>query len=268
MAGCNRVSGVYPCLRDLSGVWERSPVAKRWSPDSRQLAFVSGRDLYLADADGTHPRQPRTFADFPNKARFSMDGKRLRFSLKSEGTNTSSLWEMRSDGSHLRPLLPGWRTDAMQCYGDWTSDGRYYFFEVQGASGSSDLWALRESQGLLQRTNRPVQLTNGPVWYTDAVSSPAGNRIFANGVLLQAELVRYDPSAQPYLSGISAGEADFSPDGQWIVYVSYPDLTLWRVRTDGSQRMQLTYKPHGGNSSEVVARWQADRLWPSSPWSG
>src|ERR1700757_3834105 len=139
-------------LRRLGGISGSEGV---WSPDSPQLAFVSGRDLYLAAADGTHPRQPRTFADFPNKARFSMDGKRLRFSLKSEGTNTSSLWEMRSDGSHLRPLLPGWRTDAMQCYGDWTSDGRYYFFEVQGASGSSDLWALRESQGLLQRATPP-----------------------------------------------------------------------------------------------------------------
>jgi Tol biopolymer transport system component len=189
--------------------------------------------------------------------RFSIDGKRLRFSLRKEGTNTSSLWEMRADGSNLHPLLPGWKTDAMQCCGDWTADGRYYFFEIQAPSGSIDLWALPEPRGPLFRATHPVQLTNGPVWYTLPVSSPEGNRIFANGLLLQAELVRYDSSTNqflPFLSGISAGEADFSPDGQWIVYVSYPDLTLWRVRTDGSERMQLTYKP----IAATLPRWSPD----------
>jgi len=228
-----------------------------WSRDDRQLAFVNGLDLYLADSDGSHARKIKTFAEIPQHVRFSPDGQRLRMTLKPPGKNISTLWEMRADGSDLHPLFPGWKTDAMQCCGDWTHDGRYYIFDVQASASSEDLWAAGDTQPLFRRDAEPVQLTTGPLWYTDAVSSPDSNRIFANGKLLQGELVHYDTQARqfvPYLSGVSAGEADFSPDGQWIVYVNYPELTLWRSRTDGSQRMQLTYWP----VYATLPRWSPD----------
>jgi serine/threonine protein kinase len=228
-----------------------------WSPDDRQFAFVSGRDLWVADSDGSHPRKLRTLPGFPANVRFSFDGKRLRFSLRTDGTTASSLWELGTGGSDLRRLLPGWKADTPQCCGEWTRDGRYYVFIVRSSSGSLDLWAFREPKKPFEWRSHPVQLTNGPVSYMNVVSSPEANRIFANGVLLRAELVRYDSATRqflPYLSGVSAGEVDFSPDGQWIVYVSYPDLTLWRARTDGSQRMQLTYKP----LLATLPRWSPD----------
>jgi Tol biopolymer transport system component len=63
---------------------------------------------------------------------------------------------------------------------------------------------------------------------------------------LRGELARYDSKSRqftPYLSGISAEWADFSGDGKWIVYVTYPEHTLWRSKIDGSERLQLTYPP-------------------------
>jgi serine/threonine protein kinase len=228
-----------------------------WSPDQRQLAFVRGLDLYLADPDGSHALKIRTFSEIPNHVRFSPDGRRLRLTLQPPGKNVSSIWEMHADGSDLHPLFPGWKATALQCCGDWTRDGHYYVFQVQPPAGTVDLWAVRDRRRLFPRPPEPVQLTTGPLWYMDPVSSSEGNRVFANGVLLRGELVRYDSQARqflPYLSGVSAGEADFSSDGQWIVYVSYPDLTLWRARTDGSQRMQLTYPP----ISATLPRWSPD----------
>jgi Tol biopolymer transport system component len=58
----------------------------------------------------------------------------------------------------------------------------------------------------------------------------------------------------PFLAGISAGELDFSRDGKWVTYVSYPEGTLWRSRLDGSDRLQLT------NSSSLanLPRWSPD----------
>ena len=47
----------------------------------------------------------------------------------------------------------------------------------------------------------------------------------------------------PFLSGISAMFTTFSRDGNWVAYISYPDHTLWRSRSDGSERKQLTYPP-------------------------
>jgi len=87
--------------------------------------------------------------------------------------------------------------------------------------------------------------------------SPDGKRLFAEGVLSRGELVRYESRSRqfaPFLSGISAGEVDFSRDGKWVAYVSYPERNLWRSRIDGSEAQQLTYAP-------VVAflpRWSPD----------
>jgi Tol biopolymer transport system component len=84
-----------------------------------------------------------------------------------------------------------------------------------------------------------------------------GKKLFAIGTHQRAELVRYDPKSgefDPYLGGISASDVDFSRDGQWITYVSIPDLTLWRSRLDGSARLQLTYPP----MRTTLAHWSPD----------
>ena len=228
-----------------------------WSPDGRQLIYTRGVDLYLADADGSHSRKLKSCPGIPGQVRFSPDGERLRFTLTPTGKSISSLWEMKIDGSDLHPLFPDWKTDSMICCGDWSSDGQYYAFVVQAAAGTKDLWLVREHPYSLFRKSEPVQLTSGPLWYTDPVFAPREKRVFANGILLQGELVRYDAGSRQfvsYLSGVSAGEADFSPDGQWIVYVSYPELTLWRARTDGTQKMQLTFWP----LYATLPRWSPD----------
>ncbi len=63
----------------------------------------------------------------------------------------------------------------------------------------------------------------------------------------------------PYLNGISAEMVDFSRDGNWIAYVTYPERELWRSRPDGSAALQLTHGPLGAalprispDSSQVV----------------
>ena len=48
---------------------------------------------------------------------------------------------------------------------------------------------------------------------------------------------------------------DFSRDRQWIAYAQYPDLTLWRSKIDGSDRLQLTFAP----MKTFLPRWSPDR---------
>ena len=70
-------------------------------------------------------------------------------------------------------------------------------------------------------------------------------------------MVRYDSRSQqflPFLSGISVDQADFSPDGQWVTYVTVPEGTLWRSRVDGSERLQLTNAP----LFAILPRWSPD----------
>src|SRR5499425_45310 len=58
----------------------------------------------------------------------------------------------------------------------------------------------------------------------------------------------------PFFLASSAGELDYSRDGQWVTYISYPDGTLWRSRADGSDRIQLTYAPVFAG----LPRWSPD----------
>ena len=73
-----------------------------------------------------------------------------------------------------------------------------------------------------------------------------GKRLFAIGSQPRGELARFNQKTQqfePYLSGISAEGVDFSRDGQWVTYVTYPEGSLWRSKADGSERLQLTFPP-------------------------
>lgn len=59
---------------------------------------------------------------------------------------------------------------------------------------------------------------------------------------------------EPYLSGVSGGQIDISRDGRWVVYVTYPDDSLWRSRIDGSDKLQLIHSP----ITAAVPRWSPD----------
>jgi Tol biopolymer transport system component len=122
----------------------------------------------------------------------------------------------------------------------------------------TNIWAIREGKGLFRTARpQPVQLTVGPLAFMGPTLSPDGKRLFAVGVQNRGELMRYDRKSRQfvsYLSGLSAEGLDFSRDGEWVTYVSFPQAALWRSRLDGSQRLQLT------DSSMVVGlpRWSPD----------
>jgi Tol biopolymer transport system component len=120
------------------------------------------------------------------------------------------------------------------------------------------VWAIDEREGWFRRANRePVQLTSGPVNFSYPIASKDGRRLFVHGNLSRGELVRYDArSGQflPYMSGLSAEFLDFSPDGQWVAYVTYPEGALWRSRADGTERLQLTSLP----MQAALPRWSPD----------
>jgi Tol biopolymer transport system component len=108
--------------------------------------------------------------------------------------------------------------------------------------------------------------------FSDPISSKDGKELFAFGVLPRAEVVRYDLSTHrfvPFLSGLSAEGLDFSRDGNWVTYTSYPEGALWRSRIDGRDRLQLTFPP----MRVLLPRWSPDGRQivfmgspPSGPW--
>jgi Tol biopolymer transport system component len=210
------------------------------------LVFAKGKDFYIAEHDGTNPRKFATAPDWPCQISFSPDGTRIRFTDWNSADNASAIWEVRADGSSMHPVFPGWNDPPNECCGHWTPDGRYYVFQ-SSRERSTNIWVVRERSAWWRKASRePVQLAVGPMQLSGPLPSADGKTLFAIGTHPRAELVRYDAKSGefvPYLGGISAGDVDFSRDGQWVTYVSYPDYTLWRSKLDGGSRLQLTYPP-------------------------
>jgi Tol biopolymer transport system component len=227
-----------------------------WSPDGEQLVYAQGSALYLAKNDGTPESKLTTVAGTPWWPRWSPDGTRIRFSVADTKTNSSSMWEVGTDGTGLRPLLPGWNHPPNECCGTWTADGRYFVFSATKAN-KSNIWVRRENIGLHRASREPVQLTVGPLGFYDPLPSADGRRVFVIGVSERAELQRQDAKSgqlMPYLTGISPESADFSHDGQWITYIRFPGSTLWRSKVDLSESQQLTFPP----MQAALARWSPD----------
>jgi Tol biopolymer transport system component len=89
------------------------------------------------------------------------------------------------------------------------------------------------------------------------IPSRDGKKLFVVGATTRGQLMRYDVKSgqfAPFLGGMSAEFIEFSRDGQWVAYVTYPEGTLWRSKADGSERLQLTYPPN----EAVLPRWSPD----------
>ena len=236
--------------------------ASVWSRDGQQLAYLHEHEIFVARWDGTQQHKVITVANSCFALQFSPDGKRLRFSAGEQqgppDTRNSRLWEVGIDGRGLHQLLPeSFHQDPGECCGQWSGDGSYFFFVAQ-RNGRNDIWALREKAGFFQRASAdPQPVTAGPLSYSSPAPALSGNRLFVIGEQQRAQLEHFDVKSEqflPYLDGISGGEVDFSRDGKWFTYVSYPDNLLWRSRIDGSDKLQLASTP----TRASMPRWSPD----------
>jgi Tol biopolymer transport system component len=221
---------------------EAAGQAAAWSPDSQRIVYADGHDLVLANSDGSDPHKLFSASDETAEPAWSPDGSVIRFRVGGSMTFRGSLWQVSVNGTDPHPLLPAWRTPPAECCGQWTPDGKYFVFQSQ-----DNVWARSEKGSWFRKgDSQPVQLTSGPMSFSTPLPSKDGKKLFVVGALARGELTRYDAKSAafiPFLSGISADSVSFSKDGQWVTYVSFPEGTLWRSKSDGSQRIQLTYPP-------------------------
>jgi Tol biopolymer transport system component/DNA-binding winged helix-turn-helix (wHTH) protein len=238
-----------------------------WSSDGQRIAYASAKDIlgpgevYIAAKDGSSARRLVRFEKsmvWPMS--WSPAGNVLSLGVWERPRPCTSLWEVSADGTNLHRLTPFAGEENCEVVGQsWSPDGRYSILTIADPYlRRADIWLIRETQSaFLSRAAKPVQLTSGAMNFWNAVPSPDGKQIFAIGGQHLGELVRYDSSArrlEPMLSGISAEHLDFSRDGKWVTYVSFPEGSLWRSKVDGSNRMQLTTPPLGA----VLPRWSPD----------
>ncbi len=216
-----------------------------WSADGNRIVYAAGNQIGIARRDGTPARVLTEVPGVASGLRWSPSGDQIRFTLHhGVALQDTAVWEVSPQGGRAYPLFPD--SKAQQADGEWTPDGRYYLFS-QTNEGSSQIWARAEGKTWLRKSApRPVQLTTGPMQTFLPTPSPDGKRVFFYGMTERSILLKYDKGSgrfERFLPGISGEHVDFSRDGKWIAYSSYPERALWRAAADGSARLQLS-PPH------------------------
>ena len=222
--------------------------AATWTPDGQHILYASGSNLNLCNSDGSESRKLVQAGGIPFDLRYSPDGKRIRFSVRDTSQRTTALWEITPQGQDLHLVLPNWKKTPQEAAGNWTPDGRYFLFQ-SADHNSEDIWVLPEGQSFFRKAKRlPMQLTVGPLLFTNPTPSTDGTKLFVIGQQRRFDLIRMQGTGQSgqssvLIPGISAGEVDVARDGKTMVYVTHPEGILWRSKIDGTARMQLTFNP-------------------------
>jgi DNA-binding winged helix-turn-helix (wHTH) protein/Tol biopolymer transport system component len=227
-----------------------------WSPDSTRIVFARGEELFVAGSDGSNPRKLATTPGRAFWVRWSPDGARLRFTIVSP-QGYQRLWEVSTEGRDLRPVPLSRREHDVDCCGEWSPDGRHFFFR-RFRDDRPDIWAVRERTGLFGgRTSEPGRVTSGPLLFPAGVPTRDGRRLLVIAGQPRGKNLRFDSGTRefaPYDAGKWGRWFAFSRDGQWVAYVQAPENILWRSRVDGSARLQLTQPP----LQLLLPRWSPD----------
>jgi len=232
-----------------------------WSPDRARIAYGDGmHSLFVAGRHGESPQKVATVEGPIDDLRWSPDGKSLRFSQRDPRSEVESIWDVPAAGGQPHPVPLGWKYSAREPA--WTADGSYSLFVVR-VGGERAIWARRENCNPLRwRCREPIRVTAGLGNNFAPLPSRDGRKLFVLSGRDKRELMRYDQKSRTFvacLPTLLAGDADFSPDGNWVVYARLPERTLWRSRTDGSNAVPLTfagaeaYSPHWSPDGKRIA---------------
>lgn len=218
-----------------------------WHPNGQQIVYVRGSDIRIVRRDGTDDRPFIHTAGVPGMLRWSPDASRLSFTVGAFQTDSQTLWQASADGSNAQVRFSDWNQPHRECCGAWTPDGKYFLFASLYNDEISNLWAVRENRSWLHWGRpKPVRLTStaNPLWGPLPIRD--GSRILAFGARSEFEHERYRPDSGEHLTflpGIRALDLAISRDGNWVAIQGMPDRSLWRIKPDGSERVQLVTSP-------------------------
>lgn len=234
-------------FRPRSIVESREPLlSPAWSPDGRQLAYVSfesgNSSIYLQEiATGSRTRIA-SHKGINGAPSFSPDGKKLALALSKTGNLEIYVMDLGTGG--LRQLTNHWGIDTEPV---WTDDGQSVIF-TSDRGGKPQLYQVSINNGTPRRVTREgdynARATIAPGKGLIAMAHGVGN-VYRIAVLNQETGL---------LQIVSDGTLDespsFAPNGSMILYASREGMqgVLSAVSADGRVRQRLVLS--GGDVRE------------------
>ncbi|NNE42843.1 MAG: DUF11 domain-containing protein, partial [Gemmatimonadetes bacterium] len=139
-----------------------------WSPDSLQIAYRKGRDIYLISSSGGTPVQLTTDPALDSHPSWSPDGTQIVF--QSDRSGNDDLWIIPAAGGTPVQLTTDPGVDGGP---DWSPDGTEIAFQSDRAdsTGAFDIWIIPAAGGPAEQITSGPESDNAPDW------SPLGNEI-------------------------------------------------------------------------------------------
>jgi TolB protein len=132
-------------------------VGPTWSPDGRQLAYVSDRtgapQIYVMNADGSGVRRLTFDGAYNTSPAWSPDGEWIAFETRIDGQ--FDIWKVSPRGGASVPMIshprsdeqPSWSPDGRLLAFSSTRKGRYDIYVAASAGEARDLPARRITNG-------------------------------------------------------------------------------------------------------------------------
>ncbi len=211
-----------------------------WSPDGTQIAFMSGRDLRVMDADGSNVRTiAATNYAVAHPPAWSPDGSRIAF-VGRDYSLAHTIRTVRPDGSDL--------VELGETVGDpvWSPDGSRLAFIAENLERTRDTDPglriyVMDPDGSDQR--QWTSYGDLSRWHTAMSWSPDGSKI-VYGAARDFVIVSADGTGTPVAvweedgrDRKTTGGAAWSPDGSTIAF--YSNRVLFTTAHDGSGRRIL-----------------------------
>jgi Tol biopolymer transport system component/uncharacterized surface protein with fasciclin (FAS1) repeats len=206
-------------------------------------------ELYIANADGTHPTRLTNNQTSEAEPAISPDGTKIAFDTNRDGNQ--EIYVMNADGSNPIDLSKNAANDEGPA---WSADGKRIAFN-SNRDGNGNIYVINADGSNL------LQLTTDPSDDGRASWSPDGKQLAFmsdRGGSYHIYVMNADGSGQ---TDVTPGAANdffpaWSPDRKHIAFGSDRDGNgdLYVIDADGSNLMRLTTNPADGN----LAAWSPD----------
>lgn len=223
-----------------------------WSPDGKQLVFISpcdsnqetypGSGLFTInyDSSGLSPLSTSPGGDFDPD--WSPDGNYIAFtSLRVTGRPRIYVMDLE-DNTEVLLSLPYSRDSEPA----WSPDGAQIAYVTRN-EGMSDIWIMGgDGENPREYTHSGGKINSHPVWSMDGevILFIQKDSLGAISRMVAASYVEGNYSEYSFdLGPIPVRDANYSPDGLWLVFESWPDGSnheIYLLTVSGAIRTRLT----------------------------